>query len=67
MFNIGQIYTELDDFEKALYYFKLAADHNNANAQHFLGIVYSHKDSGMENMQKAFYYYEKAAKKSYTK
>ncbi len=64
-FELGNLYRNLDserDSDKALHYYKLAADHNNPNAQLVFAKLYSKGEIVPQNSEFAHKYFEKSAK-----
>ena len=55
------------DYEKAVYYYKLGAKKGNSSAQYYLGDCYYSGYGVIKNYKKAVYYYELAAKQGHKK
>ena len=53
------------DYDKAFYWFKKAAEHNNMIAQFGLGLCYLYGNGVEENAEKAVYYFSLSAKQGY--
>ncbi len=60
MVELGGLYYESGQFELALKYYELAAEHNNLYAISNLGYIWYYGRTGEKNYEKAFYYFDKA-------
>ena len=62
MMHLGGWYYEQKDFDLALKYYELAAEYDYEPALEGLGYIWYYGRTGMRDYEKAFYYYDKAAR-----
>lgn len=60
MVTLGSLYYEARQFDLALKYYEMAAEHGNLYAISNLGYVWYYGRTGEKNYEKAFYYFNKA-------
>ena len=62
MVDLGAMYYEQKRFDLALKYYEMAAESNNIYAVSNLGYIWYYGRTGTRDYEKAFYYFDKAAK-----
>ena len=63
--NLGACYYDIQDYEKAVYWFNKAAEQGNTIAQYGLGLCYQNGNGVSKNVDNAIYWFEKAAASNY--
>ncbi len=61
IFQLGRIYHASKQYQKALRYYRQAAEQGHANAQHNLGVMYKMGEGVSMDWEEAFKWYRKAA------
>ena len=65
-FRLGLLYDNAQDFEKAICWYRISAEHNETSAMYNLARIYR-KEKSVRDINKAIGWYEKAAEKGHIK